>query len=112
MRQQTVLVVANSVKEGRCRFCRDRILWAIRASTPGHPAKSMPFNPPRPFVISAEQNDETGLVFERWPLEQSHFNTCRRRPKAAKRPKTAPPAPVPERLRKRAPSLFDEVDAR
>lgn len=108
MYARTVTVVAGTVKDGTCRYCHDRILWATTASAKGRPAKTLPFNRPRPWSLSEQRNDETGVSFEVWPADALHFTTCRNKPAPAKKPQTAPPAAVPVRIRKGPRSLFDE----
>lgn len=76
-----ITVVASSLERGRCRYCGAPILWATTTSSPGHPAKSLPFSVPRPFPLSVTRNDETGVVFEHWPKAALHFRSCPDRPK-------------------------------
>lgn len=82
---RTIKVCTLGIEEGRCKYCRDRILWATTASAPGKPARTLPFTWPRPWPISAERNDETGLDFEVWPREKLHFTTCARQPARTKK---------------------------
>lgn len=79
MRGERLIPVVTSVgvQEGRCRTCGQRILWATRASTPGRPAKTLPWTPPRPWPLRSDRNDETGLVIEYWPAGSLHFATCK-----------------------------------
>lgn len=82
------VITSVGVKQGRCRDCRDPILFAMRASRPGHPAKLLPWNRPRPWPLSTTRNDETGLVCEVWPASALHFTTCRlKRDRPTKRPR-------------------------
>lgn len=78
MRGERLIPVVTSVgvREGRCKYCHDRVLWVTRASTPGQPARGLPFNR-RPWPLRTERNDETGLVVEYWPAAELHFATCR-----------------------------------
>lgn len=88
MTERTVQVVSSiPVKEGRCKYCRARILFAMRASRPGHPAMLLPFDPPRPWPLSHVRNDETGLVIETWPAAALHFTTCTHKPVRKFRPR-------------------------
>lgn len=80
MSGRTVTIVASTVQPGTCRYCRAHILWATRASQPGAPAKTLPFNRPRPWPLSTTRNDETGLTFEVWPAEALHFVSCPHQP--------------------------------
>lgn len=79
MRSHTITVVASNAKEGRCRYCRERILWVTTASEPRRPARTLPFNVPRPIPLSVRRNDESGIVFEVWSSASLHTETCRRR---------------------------------
>lgn len=73
-------IVASSVTRGRCRYCRQPIVWATTASEPGKPARSLPFTAPRPFPLSVTRNDDTGVAFEHWPKAALHFKSCAYRP--------------------------------
>lgn len=108
MHARTLTIVASTIKDGRCRYCHDPIIWATTASEPGRIAKTLPFNRPRPFPLRTERNDEIGLVFEVWPSAALHFTTCKHRPAKPKRLAIVPSAPV-RHPRAKVPSLFDQV---
>lgn len=73
-------IVASSVTRGRCRYCQQPIVWAITESKPGRPARTLPFDAPRPWPLSETRNDETGVVFEYWPTMALHLRTCPHQP--------------------------------
>jgi hypothetical protein len=88
--ERLIVVVASlGVSPGKCKYCGGAILWATTASRPGHPAKTVPWNRPRPWpTVTPVRNDETGLTFESWPASALHFTTCTRRPeRSTKRPR-------------------------
>lgn len=75
-----VQIVASSVQAGTCRYCRAPIVWAVTASRPGKPSRSIPFNSPRPIALHASENATTGVQFESWPTVEIHLTTCRQAP--------------------------------
>lgn len=85
MRSRLITIVDRGITRGRCKFCGAAILWVTTASRPGCPARTLPFDLPRPWPLSTDRSDETGLAFEVWPASALHFATCRR-PTDPKRP--------------------------
>jgi len=79
-RSRLICVVTAGISEARCKYCRDRIVWATTASQRGKPSRTLPFTWPRPFPLRQERNDETGIGFEYWPAEKLHFVTCPHQP--------------------------------
>lgn len=77
MRERLVTVALVGIHEGRCRYCRRRVLWATTQSKPGQRARTLPFDLPRPWPLRTERNNETGIEFEVWPAAAKHFATCR-----------------------------------
>lgn len=75
-----VQVVSASVHAGTCRYCRQPITWAITASRPGRPSRSIPFNWPKPIALHASENASTGVQFEAWPTAEIHLASCRLQP--------------------------------
>lgn len=91
MRTATIRVVAGSVHKGRCRYhgCRQPILWAVVASEPGRPARTLPFTAPAPWPLSTTETDR-GVRFEVWPREALHAHTCAgERPRHPGRPESS-----------------------
>jgi hypothetical protein len=78
MRPRLITIVDRGISRGRCKFCRAPILWVTTASRPGSPARTLPFDLPRPWPLSTDRNDDTGLAFETWPASALHFATCPR----------------------------------
>jgi hypothetical protein len=80
-----ICVATVGLRDGRCKYCGDRILWVTTASTPGKPSRVLPFSWPRPYPLRHEVNDETGVGFEYWPTEKLHLVTCARREQRPRR---------------------------
>lgn len=76
---RSIMVVTSGATRGRCKYCRDQILWVTSASRPGAPAKSLAFSLPAPQPLEVRRNDETRVTFEAWPLAALHVVTCRAR---------------------------------
>lgn len=83
------VVTSAPVTRGRCKYCRQPIVWATVASR-GHglPAKTLPFSR-RPIPERSERNDETGLTIEWWPAGELHFKHCKNHPASDRRRSTA-----------------------
>lgn len=86
------IVVSVGLREGRCHFCRARILWATVASRKGRKAKTLPFDLPKPFPMRTDRDADTGITVEWWPEASLHFTSCTNRPQATR-------AKTEERLR-------------
>lgn len=78
-RDTAKLVLKGSARRGKCKFCRQRIVWATTAPH----GKTLPFD--REPVYAPELRTENGLVFERWPVDTLHIVTCKSRPPATSR---------------------------
>jgi hypothetical protein len=83
VRDRTIMVVSSvEMGRGKCRYCGAPVLWVTTASQPGRPARTLPFDPPRPWPLRTDRNDDTGVAFEVWPTSALHFASCKQQPKA------------------------------
>lgn len=70
-------VMKGTAQRGRCRYCRQRVVFAICAPY----GKRLPFD--REPIYAAEiTNPDTGVRFEVWPTELLHVINCPRRKQA------------------------------
>lgn len=91
-RPDVMLVMPKTAEGGICKFCRRQVIWIIVSSSPGRPARTLPFNVGTQPVGERTTTD-AGLVFEPWPAAALHTKTCHSRPK---------PDPTVKRLRRSA----------
>lgn len=70
MQPQVKHVVKGSAREGRCRDCGRRIVWAKVAPK----GKSFPFD--REPIYAPDVTNDGGVKFEVWPNELLHFISC------------------------------------
>ncbi len=68
--ERPLTILAGSRGAGRCRDCRNRVIW-VTTSPKG---KSVPFDS-EPLVLRAFENDR-GVRFEVVEREGIHFGTC------------------------------------
>jgi len=69
-----VYVVSWNRHDGRCKYCRQSIVWATTAR-----GKMLPLNPGA-FILEVKRDPETRVRYDVLEADASHIVTCANRP--------------------------------